>query len=158
MTSQTIENVTSDDVEQNSGLEILTKSVVESTQEVQSVASDPNTFQNDNIQTTNQMPSKVTRAPEQTTGRSTKFKCPDCSYSTSKKHTLKVHCAEFCKQRLNAANKDRTCKYCLKQYTRNGLRVHLNQFVRQKRTPKGGHVNVTLLQHKAYLDEIKSSR
>lgn len=124
---------------------------------IQNVGPDPNTSTNDSIQATNQMPSMVTFAPEKTTAKSAKFKCPDCPYSSNKKHTLKVHCEEFCKNQKNLANKDRTCKYCLKQYTRNGLRVHLNQFVKQTHTPKGGHAIVTLSQHKAYLDEIKAS-
>lgn len=125
-------------------------------QQVKTIQNVANSYASDSIQATNQMP--VTLAPDQTTATSAKFKCPDCLYSTNKKHTLKVHCEEFCKNRKNLANKDRTCKYCLKRYTRNRLRVHLNQFLRLMNTPKGGHANVTLSQHKAYLDDIKSSQ
>lgn len=86
---------------------------------------------------------------------STKFKCPDCTYTTNRKHTLKVHRQEFCKTQ---PVKDRTCKFCLKKFTRNGLRIHLNQFLRQKHTAKGKHANVELTQIQLYLDEVKNSQ
>lgn len=82
-----------------------------------------------------------------------KYKCADCVFTTNKKHTFVVHQAEFCK---NPPIKDRKCNYCGKMFTRRALRVHINQFVNNKHKPRGPHSNVSLADHKYYLDQIKA--
>lgn len=82
-----------------------------------------------------------------------KYKCPDCSYSTNKKHTLVVHQAEFC---INPPIKDRECKFCRKSFTRRALRVHINQYVTCLRNRTGEHKDVSIDEHKMYLNEIKA--
>lgn len=82
-----------------------------------------------------------------------KHKCPECNYSTDKLDTLKVHQSEFC---VTPPIKNRTCKFCCKTFTRRGLRVHMNQFVTGKHQPKGKHKDVSLVEHKAYLNVIKA--
>lgn len=62
-----------------------------------------------------------------------RHKCPDCDYSTDKRNALSVHRSEFC---ITPPVKDRKCKYCLKDFTRRALRVHLDQYVPQNMNQK----------------------
>lgn len=95
----------------------------------------------------------TTRNKEGGGTRLAKHNCPDCPFSTNKLDTLLVHRAEFC---VNPPTKDRVCKYCGKQFTRRGLRVHINQYVANKHKATGKRKGVSLAEHQAYLDEIKA--
>lgn len=90
-----------------------------------------------------------------TTTTSKEHKCPQCDYMTTKSNRMKTHLAEGC--RNATVLKNCSCKVCRGDFTRNGLRYHLNQYVKKSNQAKNGHQNVSPKQHREMLDEIKKT-
>lgn len=105
------------------------------------------------VQATANCPKKFSARSKTKVNTNAKYKCPDCEFVAIKSDALNVHRAEFC---ITPPIKNRECKFCHKMFTRRALRVHMNHFVNLKHKPSGKHKNVSLAEHKAYLDAIKS--
>lgn len=57
------------------------------------------------------------------------------------------HVAEFCE---NSPVKDMQCKICFKMFTRRGLRIHFNNFIKGKHLSRGGHGDFTPEDHEFF--------
>lgn len=90
-----------------------------------------------------------------------RFECEDCGYVTNRSNTLLTHREETCKiRRRNGllSEKDKQCKFCLKQMRHNALRAHLKHFIKAlkaKKILKGKHALIKLGEFEEYLKEIK---
>lgn len=90
-----------------------------------------------------------------TTATSKVHKCLHCNYVTMKSNRMKTHQAEGC--RNATVIKKIACRICNGTFTRNGLRYHLNQYVKKSNHAQNGHQNVTPKEHRKMLEEIKKS-
>lgn len=78
---------------------------------------------------------------------SIQYLCPHCSYYTTKKSSMDDHVAEFCG---NPPVKNMQCKICFKMFTRRGLRIHFNNFTKEKHSSRGGHADFTPEDHEFF--------
>lgn len=84
-------------------------------------------------------------------------KCDHCSYTTEKANRMQTHVQEGCK----SANpiKDMQCKICEQMFTYNGLRFHLNQYVKKgAKKATNGHQKVSVKKHCQLLKKIKEQK
>lgn len=82
---------------------------------------------------------------------SKRFPCANCDYVANRKYTVDIHHANIPKEII----KNKTCRICHQCYSHDGLRSHLRGYINTDRKIRGAHRNVSVEQHKMYLDAIK---
>lgn len=85
--------------------------------------------------------------------------CSYCGYTAKRKYTLKVHVKQHCSG-ITYSNeiKDKTCGFCKRHYTHDGLRSHLRGYINalnKNLKIRGNHRMYDIGQHQRYLKEIK---
>lgn len=78
-----------------------------------------------------------------------KFKCEECEYATNKSSSFKDHMEVH-----NRPEKTSECAICEKLFTKRGLRLHINNYIRGKHKPTGKHASFSIDKHEKYRDSL----